>query len=826
MLLKFTLKNMFTKPLRLFVLLFCVTVTCLAACFASDLGGTITKLFRNMLGEVTGKIDYMISDEGGFDDASFADCPDANVLYVQMGGKREITRDERLYMYAFSDYVSVYALGDMEKAKEMELLTETFTLGENEVAVGKKYSDEYGYQVGDTLTLTDYEDNEFEAKVTAIFTEHGLFKQDKYVVLANSSLVERQNGIHAQSVAFVDVYDDDDILAFKEQVQKNMPRAEVVDVFVSEEMQKLINSVTGVCMLIFVLTFLLVIFVTASFTEKILEERMSVIGTLRSVGISRVKTTLILILENALYGLIGSLAGCGVYALLRPVWTSSLMTTDMDMDIAQLVEAPSWWVYPAVIAGAVLIEVLIPLGTVLAAVKTSIRDIIFATRDTEYTLSKRRTVIGGCMIAAGLLLGFALPFAFCKIFAVVLLTVGAAGAVPAAVRWVTGKLAGFFEKRNLPVAEFAATEAGSKKSSMGNAVLAVTTVIAAAAIFMIGSSLLYWMSIPQYDTDVRVRGLVDEKLEDLEYVKEIEGVRETEFLYESYDKISKGRFDPAKLSGILLSTEIYDVYALPEGDQLPGLRDLPETLADNEICMDKDLADKLEIALGETTYITFRENGVFPVEKEMTLVQYCDSRAMNEGVGESFVLNMDNYRMLYGDCPSTLLIRTDDPDGVKEALEHAMTGEEDIMTRAEYTADDADGSRSVRMALTGVIAAALILTLIGISGNQAVGFAARRKEYALLHSTAMNKRQIRRLILLENCFTFGIATAAAFVISVPMILIIKQALVKLNMGIRMAFQPVPLIGFMFVIWAVVMLTAFAPMRRLRKMNTAEEIKYE
>ena len=41
MLLRFTLKNMFEKPLRLFVLLLCVTVASFAGCLAIDIGGTL-----------------------------------------------------------------------------------------------------------------------------------------------------------------------------------------------------------------------------------------------------------------------------------------------------------------------------------------------------------------------------------------------------------------------------------------------------------------------------------------------------------------------------------------------------------------------------------------------------------------------------------------------------------------------------------------------------------------------------------------------------------------------------------------------------------------
>ena len=102
MLVKFTLKNMFEKPLRLFVLLLCVTVASFAGCLAIDIGGTLKNIMTEMMSEMLGSVDFFISTDKKLTDECFAGCPDANILYVQNASSREDKRDESLYTYVIS----------------------------------------------------------------------------------------------------------------------------------------------------------------------------------------------------------------------------------------------------------------------------------------------------------------------------------------------------------------------------------------------------------------------------------------------------------------------------------------------------------------------------------------------------------------------------------------------------------------------------------------------------------------------------------------------------------------------------------------------------
>lgn len=148
------------------------------------------------------------------------------------------------------------------------------------------------------------------------------------------------------------------------------------------------------------------------------------------------------------------------------------------------------------------------------------------------------------------------------------------------------------------------------------------------------------------------------------------------------------------------------------------------------------------------------------------------------------------------------------------------------MTYSEQAVDDANSSKSFRMILTVITAASLILTLIGVFGNQIIGFAARKKEYAMLHSCACSRAKIIRMILVENACLFGISILLSAILAIPVSLLIARIFRIANMGIYVDARFDTLLACVIVLWVVTMLTTLSPIRQLIKMNTAMEMKYE
>ena len=96
----------------------------------------------------------------------------------------------------------------------------------------------------------------------------------------------------------------------------------------------------------------------------------------------------------------------------------------------------------------------------------------------------------------------------------------------------------------------------------------------------------------------------------------------------------------------------------------------------------------------------------------------------------------------------------------------------------------------------------------------------------MLHSTACPLKKIIRLIRLENGIVFGIAGLMAFIMTLPVVKLTERVFVLSNMNMEMHVNYGLLFLFIVVLWGITMLTTISPIKSLKKMNTATEMKYE
>ena len=306
---------------------------------------------------------------------------------------------------------------------------------DGEVAISKKYSEKYGYQIGDELVVYNSEEEAVPLTVVNIYdNENYLGEMSGYISDNQCSELLDQYTYNAGILGV----DNADRKEFEKFMEENHPNIVLTPAYLSESFQKLLNNITYILYLVFVLVFVLVVFVTVSFVEKIVVERMSVIGTLRSIGMSMRKTTVILILENVIYGVAGSIIGFVLYLILRGYILNIIGETagaSPEMGPVNPLKCL------LVIAGAILIQVLVPLTEILKAVKTSIRDIIFDTRDGEYKVSVLKTILGFVLIVGGFILGFTIKNLPVSIASVLLLILGGALSIQFIIKEVTLLLA-------------------------------------------------------------------------------------------------------------------------------------------------------------------------------------------------------------------------------------------------------------------------------------------------------------------------------------------------------------------------------------------------
>ncbi|MBO4845884.1 MAG: ABC transporter permease [Lachnospiraceae bacterium] len=813
MLLKYTLNNILQKKGRLFIILFCMAIACCAAFLAADFVNSLQKILETNSGRYVGTTDYLViyRGSGGVTDELFTGVPIENYVCKRDVTKREITRDEKMYNYALSETVTFSSFTDFDKAHEMDLLPETAIPKQGEVTINNKYSEKYGYKQGDTIILYDSDDNEYPFVISSVFSENNTTKGEYYGYMSkeDSEMVTKSEVYY---YAYVDIGDNENREVFEKTMEEKHPNATLNKLFFTENFQKLFDQLTSIFYLVFVMLFLLVLFVTVSFTEKIINERMSVIGTLRSIGVSMRKTAFILLFENVMYALIGSFIGFIIYLIGSRISMNIIFGDENAANLGKI----SPLTVVMVVLGAIMVQLLIPSVEMLKAVKTSIRDIIFETRDSEYRLSYPRTILGGVFIILGLVLGFSVDDLTIVMISIILTVAGVAMFLPIILRKLSVLFSDLFEKLKMPVAELASTEAGSKKHNFGSATLAVASILVTSVIFVTGQSLLSIFERPVYNSDIVVTGTTL-KTSKYDFVDEIEDVDRVDFRYLEDSTFNDIGYGDNEKTGIT-------VMALTDMDTYKGMGDLPKTLEGNEVVINQSAARKLNVSKGSRIKVTFHISNIFPMEREIVIKEITDTSEFMSA--PTFIITPEMYKEIYTDQPTEMFIHTSKPDEVKKEVENEMTYGEIVKTNDEIIKENEKNNRSLVYVLSGVIIVSVILSLVGISGNQVISFASRKKEYAMLHSCASPLKQIISLIWIENAFVFAISGILAFIMCFPITMLASKAFELADTGVSLNVRFSTLILYIMVLWLITMMTAITPVKSLKKMNTATELKYE
>ena len=96
----------------------------------------------------------------------------------------------------------------------------------------------------------------------------------------------------------------------------------------------------------------------------------------------------------------------------------------------------------------------------------------------------------------------------------------------------------------------------------------------------------------------------------------------------------------------------------------------------------------------------------------------------------------------------------------------------------------------------------------------------------MLHSCACGKRDIIKMIFMENGLLFGISVLVAAILCVPVSMLVQHIFLLSDTGIFVQPRYETMIISLVILWIVTMITALTQIRSLIKMNTAMEMKYE
>lgn len=820
--LKTTLKNTFGKPLRSILVIFSIFVCAFAALFCFDLAQTEKGLVGYLFSSMSGEADIMAYSYTAELSALPEGFPESQTLVVRSFGNPVYVDVPDTYYLVTSDTFTIYGV-DAELAASMGYIKDVIP-GDMEIVLTDRYMNDFGIEVGDTISVYDKAGDPVELTVVGMARDDvkNLLFRGYSGAVNNATADILSCGKTVGGAFMINVLDDTQIDAAEEMLKEKFKSENVQRFALTDDMEDMMNELFGLLFILFAVAFLLVIFITFSICERIVSDRMSYIGTLRSLGMSPRGTAGILLLENVMYALLGSVPGVLLYLAIRGPMMSVLfdVSTATGMVIELEIPSISKALVIGTILGAIAIECLIPLKAVLKALKMSIRDIIFDNRDTEYKFN-RSGIITGCIMTivaliAALIPGGLFSAAICLIAAVM----AVAFLFPVILKAVTNGVFSLSERFGKEKMSLASRESISRKSTVGSGVLCATSVTMCVLVYIIATSMNGMLVSDLYDCDVVVTVAETGMPKHFSFVEHLDGVTETEYIYQKLDYIYLEDVEYEKTA---------QFFGIPEGgyDMFHALYDLPDVIEDGTIYIEKNWAKNNGYSIGDPLTITFHPSGVFPVREVYTVAGFFKVENY-EAMKNNFAISESDFISIYHDEPGYLMVSSDDPEKTRDEIKrYAINYCAESKTVQDIVDDfNEDNAQSERV-LGVIIAVAVIMTCIGMISNQIIGFEGRKKECAVMISTSMNRKTLAGILFREMLITSFAASTFGVAVSTLLIVVLKRAFdMAENIYLIININPGVILKLWVLMTIVFTLTVLFPIRNLKKMKLSEQLKYE
>lgn len=814
---KLVLRNVVSKPLRSLIIILSLAAAAFAALFCIAGIHSAKNDLKDFFAANYGDMDIMIMS--GNVRVTENDLPPGSKIIREVDGNiSETVPNSRYVNYVSQIQITVIGI-DTQAAYESKMLASPYPT-ENGITMTEPLAAQLGKKKGDIFTFYGDGNVKYDLEILEIAPASRYLSVRQSSLLATPELCNKIAGNKegTATVAYADIPGDQvsDVI--------NMIFAQYPDHICmgtsSADSDDAMNSMLNIYYLIFAVVFLMICFIVVSMSKHIVNERMSVIGMLRSIGGSIAGTGALLMCESAVYGLCGGILGTLLYMPFKGNTLAMFQPQNVG-DMKGHSDGIGFLTIILVISGVVLIQCLFSAAAIVKAAKVPVRDIIFGTKDTVYLPSKPLTIVGAVMLAAGILVHFLMSDFIFSVSVAFLTMIGAVLLFPQVISWLSKAFGLLFAKLDMPVAKLAAKEISTTKSSVSSAQLLLSALSLTIAVFVMAVSLLSLLISPNYTSDI----IITDSEQDgstYDYVTDsIDGVTDAEKLYFKKimgDNRAKVNDTERELAVIALNDGGYRYFR--------GIRQYPESLADDEIAVDQVLASKMGIRVGDTLRLGLKIESYLPTELEFRVKSLMDAGKFNY-FGSTVMINSDTYKKIYFDEPSLVLVRTA-PGMTEKVLDTMISTLPDppdhIMTMEEYVAQEKTNMDSILGILYAVMILGVALSVMGTFSNMLMGFEHSRRKFAVYYSSSMSRDKLKKLIILETIFTSAVSAACSVIFGQLFLSVVQKALSVLNMSVPLESPFLYAVLFGAVTFLLLLPVVIKPVRMLSKMNIAEEIK--
>ncbi|HHT25210.1 MAG TPA: FtsX-like permease family protein [Clostridiaceae bacterium] len=706
---------------------------------------------------------------------------------------------------------------DLKKLNDAELIeTNIQELKAEEIVISHSFSSEYDYEKGDTLELVTNE-GVSTYKIVDVANNYGLFTEfenvntfvtkEKSLAETNLLLVQaKENDIGDLLTEFKEEYDDDD-LAVVSAVDRTYMES---NVFMLEQ----------ALIIVLIITALLNILIISSNAKAILISRRSSMGTFRSLGATSGQIAFVLSLENIIYGAIGGAAGVVLIVFGKNILMSFILQGVLGINKSANVALEPLYLLITVIF-AVVVQIISVVPQIRKMANEPIKGLILGYARQEKSRFILKTVLGIALLVISLFLWNINTF-YSLVYAILALLSAIAGGM-LILPLITYCLSFFIEKigqfiskvfklatKNICTSESTANNIRLSALSITLVLLLVITTLSIQNIFS---------NISKYlDADYQIYGIT-QKEKEYDDLADVKGVKDISFASQIWDEF---KVNGEKYNFILASFDKEELGVVNEIGDISKLKS-GEAMIDSfyAVSMGVEIGDFLTI---ENTDFKSKSNKI-----EVKIVGTLDTKSYT-AQRNVLVITPEQFKKEVRDYPSVIYVYCDQNanyEQVKRDLYTELTGENVVVQSVDdYFAHQEQSIVSIISILWVFLGLAVFVAIIGIVNNQIINFVQRKREFAVLNSIAMSKSQISLMVFFEVAISFFIGVMSGLVLSLWASKLMEKLMESLGLFVEFTFKWETIIILLLILFALLLLTALIPIRKIFNMKIINEIKYE
>lgn len=693
----------------------------------------------------------------------------------------------------------------------------------NQVILPDRFTSKYGMKAGDTITLQiggqpiTLEIAEIAAYDT-VFLRH---TRGATALLPLSTLSELLGQTDGYTEILIEPAEGTTTAELKSELAAALPDGEYKVSEVVNEAQ-IAADARQKSMPFFLISFFsltMSVFIIYSSYKVITLDRLPVIGTFRSIGATQKAVTHILLLESALYGVMGGLIGIPVGTLVL-----KLILQGMGQSLSQGIEIPVVISPFSIIfsfAVAVIVSLLSAWLPVRRASRLPIKDVVLGNVEEKHI--PRRLIVGAGVVlfvisvilpklASGNMLYLAGGFSLLGLIAATILIVPLlTNLISAGLEYLYGAVLG-------NEGRLAARNMRDNKNTSQNITLLFISISAVIAITVVGNFVTTYVS--DVFNGAELQGFADGYMEPdfVEQVKNMDGIEKVLPVYVYENRMQADGMTFSRLEATDNLEWYSSMLALHYTEKGMEEQAVSAFAGERAILLSESCMERTGFDIGDTLSLTCGAG-----QNDYLVVGSFKSRATDVEALISSAYAVSDFDASAYDF---LAYTAADPDAIMVQIRD-LFGETSNWSRTveEFNTDALSTVGAFLQPMHSMTYFILLLATVGVINNLLINYIQKRRSIAMYKSVGLSNRQNMKMTLIEG-FSSGLigAVIAIFVSYMEIQTIFLVAGPKISMVPKLDAVTFLTAGGMGIL--VTLIGSVVPIFKSRRMKLVEEIKFE